>query len=168
MRRSIASSLLRSLLTMKRLGCRRLSAAFTCLVCILLTVPVHGEVAWISGFTDRVLRQGHEALLPPHLALVLGLGTGEKAVSVKQLATQSAQEVHTFNVRTDKGRAVVVILLYDQKTRITHAFLLGSGAKLRKAVTYETGAQPALLSDSEARVAFRQELQYWSTQAAVP
>jgi hypothetical protein len=135
----------------------------------MVTIPALGDVAWIRGFTDRVLRQGHDALLPPHLALVLGLGTGEKAVAVKQLGTLStAQEVHTFNVCTDKGRRVVVILLYDEKTRVTRAFLLGSGAKLRKAVTYEAGAQPVLLSDSDARGTFQQELQYWSGQAAAP
>ena len=166
MRCSIVSSLLWCLNGVNRLCCGRPSAAFTCLVCVMLTVPVQGEVAWIAGFTDRVLHQGHEALLPPHLALVLGLGAGEKAIAVKQLGTQSAQEVRTFNVRTEKGRAVVVILRYDLKTQVTQAFLLGRGAKLRKAVTYEAGAQPASLSDENARVAFQEELQYWSKQAA--
>ena len=75
--------------------------------------------ALISGFTDRVLHQGHEALLPPHLALVLGLGAGEKAIAVKQLGTQSAQEVPTFKVCTENGRTVVVILRYDRKTHVT-------------------------------------------------
>jgi hypothetical protein len=134
----------------------------------MLMVPVWGEVAWISGFTDRVLHQGHEALLPPHLALVLGLGTGEKAIAVKQLGTQSAQEIRTFNVRTEKGRTVVVILRYDRMTQVTQAFLLERGAKLRSAVTYEAGGQPAPLSDENARVAFQEELQFWSNQATAP
>lgn len=134
----------------------------------MVTMPVRGEVAWIRGFTDRVLHQGHDALLPPHLALILGLGAGEKAAAVKQLGTQSAQEIRTFNVRTEKGRTVVVILRYDRQTQITQAFLLGRGATLRRAVTYETGAQPASLSDESARPAFQEELQYWSRQAAVP
>ena len=168
MRSSIVSSLLLSLNGVNRLYCGRTSAAFTFLVCVMLTVPVRGEVAWISGFTDRVLHQGHDALLPPHLALVLGLSAGEKAIAVKQLGTQSPQEIRTFNVRTEKGRTVVVILRYDRKTQVTQAFLLGRGAKLRRAVTYETGAQPTSLSDENARVAFQEELQYWSSQAAVP
>lgn len=139
-----------------------------CLMCLLLAVPVRGEVAWLSGFTDRVLHQGHDALLPPHLALVLGLGAGEKAIAVKQLGTQSAQEIRTFNVLTEKGRTVVVILRYDRMTHVTQAFLLGKGAKLRSAVTYEAGGQPTSLSDENARVAFQEELKYWSSQAAVP
>ena len=162
------SSLFWCLNGMNRVCRGRPSAAFTCLLCVMLAVPVWGEVAWISGFTDRVLHQGHEALLPPHLALVLGLGTGEKAIAVKQLGTQSAQEIRTFNVRTEKGRTAVVILRYDRKTEVTQAFLLGRGAKLRSAVTYEAGSQPASLSDENARVAFQEELQYWSSQAAVP
>jgi hypothetical protein len=162
------SSLLWCLSGVNRLRFGRLSAAFTCLVCVMLTAPVRGEVTWISGFTDRVLHHGHEALLPPHLALVLGLGAGEKPIAVKQLGTQSAQEIRTFNVCTEKGRTVVVILRYDRKTQVTQAFLLGRGATLRRAVTYETGAQPASLSDESARLAFQEELQYWSNQAAVP
>ena len=139
-----------------------------CLVCVIFTLPVRGEVAWISGFTDRVVHQGHDALLPPHLALVLGLGAGEKAIAVKQLGTQSAQEIRTFNVHAEKGRTVVVILRYDRKTQVTQAFLLGRGAKLRSAVTYEAGGKPTSLSDENARVAFQEELQYWSNQATAP
>jgi hypothetical protein len=147
---------------------RRLAALFACLVCTLLTVPVCADPAWINAFTERVLRQGREAQLPPHLALVLGLGTGETAVAVKQLGIQSAQEVRTFNVCQEKGKPVVVIVHYNQKNQIAYAYLLGSGTKLRKAVTYEAGAQPALLSGEKAKAAFREELQYWSNHAALP
>jgi hypothetical protein len=151
--------------TMSKLGRARWNAVFTCLVCIMLAVARASEAHWFGGFTDRVLREGHEAFLPPHLALVLGLGTGEKPVTVKQLATQNPQEARAFNVSTEKGRLVVVILKYDQQTRVTKAFLLGTGAKLRSAVTYETGAQPAFLPDALARSALREELQYWSERA---
>jgi hypothetical protein len=146
---------------------RRLAAVFACLVCAL-TVPVRADPAWISAFTERVLRQGRDAQLPPHLALVLGLGTGETAVTVKQLGIQSAQEVRTFNVCQDKGKPVVVIVHYNQKNQVAHAYLLGSGTRLRKAVTYEAGAQPVLLSDAKAKAAFQEELQYWSDHAALP
>jgi hypothetical protein len=150
---------------MNRLASERRNAVFTGLVCIMLAVRAQSEVPWFSGFTDRVLREGHEALLSPHLSLVFGLGTGEKSVAVKQLATQNPQEIRAFNVSTQKGRVVVVILSYDQKTRVTRAFLLGSGAKLRRAVTYETGSQAAILPDALARSALREELQYWSERA---
>jgi hypothetical protein len=153
---------------MNKLARARLSTLFTCLVCIMLALPAQSAAPWFSGFTDRVLREGHEALLPPHLALVLGLGTGEKAVAVKQLAVQKEQQIHTFNVCTDKGRMVVVILDYDPETRITKAFLVGSGAKLQRAVSYETGAQPTPLSGAPARIALQKELHYWSDRAAAP
>jgi hypothetical protein len=150
---------------MSKLGRARWNAVFTSLVCIMLAVRALGGVPWFSGFTDRVMREGHEAFLPPHLALVLGLGTGEKPVTVKQLAIQNPQEVHAFNVSTAKGGVDVVILKYDQQTRVTKAFLLGTGAKLRSAVTYETGAQPAFLPDAPARSVLQEELQYWSERA---
>ena len=145
-----------------------LSAVFTGLVCIMLALPARSEAAWLSGFTDRVLRQGHEALLPPHLALVLGLGAGEKPVAVRQLGTQSSHQIRTFNVFAEKGKPVVVILSYDQQSQVTQAFLLGRGAHLQKAVQYEAGAQPALLSAAVARIALQKELQYWSDQASLP
>jgi hypothetical protein len=146
----------------------RLSAAFMCLVWTLLTLQAQSEIPWFKAFTDRVLRQGHEVALPPHLALVLGLGGGEAPVAVKQLGIQTPQEVQTFNVCSVKGRTVVVLLRYERETQITHAFLLGSGAKLQKAVIYKTGAEPALLSNADARNPFQQELQYWSDRANSP
>lgn len=151
---------------MSRLASTRWNAVFACLVCVTLTAPAQSEVAWFSGFTNRVQREGHEALLPPHLALVLGLGNGQSPVTVKQFATQNPQEVRAFNVCKEKGRVVVVILRYDQVTRVTEAFLLGTGAKLRSAVSYETGTQPAFSPDALARSALREELQYWSKLAA--
>ena len=151
--------------TMSKLGRARWNAVFTCLVCIMLAVRAQGGVPWFGGFTDRVVHEGHEALLSPHLALVFGLGTGEKPVAVKQFAVQNPQEVHAFNVSTAKGGVDVVILKYDQQTRVIKAFLLGTGAKLRKAVTYETGAQPTFLPNALAQSALREELQYWSQRA---
>ena len=146
----------------------RLSATFLCLVGALLALQAQGEVPWLKAFTDRVQRQGLEATLPPHLALVLGLGGGETPVAVKQLATQTPQEVETFNVCSAKEKTVVVLLRYDRETQITHAFLLGSGAKLQKAVTYKAGAEPVVLSGTGARNAFQKELQYWSERATSP
>jgi hypothetical protein len=138
----------------------RLSATFLCLVCTLLALQAQGEVPWLKAFT--------EATLPPHLALVLGLGGGETPVAVKQLATQTPQEIETFNVCSAKEKTVVVLLRYDRETQITHAFLLGSGAKLQKAVTYKAGAEPVVLSGTGARSAFQKELQYWSERATSP
>ena len=149
-------------------ACARVTACVAYFLVIVLTVPVYGEAAWIKGFTDRVLHQGHDAMLPPHLSLVLGLGTGESSVAVKQLGTRSPEEIRTFNVRMTDGKAVVVIMRFDQKSQVTHAFLLGSGDKLQKAVTYVTGTQPVLLSATKARSAFQQELQYWSGQSSAP
>lgn len=146
----------------------RLSAAFLCLVCTLVALQAQGEVPWLKAFTDRVQRQGLEATLPPHLALVLGLGGGETPVAVKQLGVQTPHEIQTFNVCSVKGKPVVVLLRFDRETQITHAFLLGSGAKLQKAVTYKAGAEPVLSSGADARNAFQKELQYWSERATSP
>jgi hypothetical protein len=150
---------------MNKLARARRNAVFTCLMYVLLAVPAHSEAPWFTSFTDRVLREGHEALLSPHLALVFGLGAGEKPVTVKQFATQTPQEIRAFNVATEKGHAVVVILRYNPETRVTRALLLERTAKLRSAVTYETGAQPTVLPDTLARGALQEELQYWSQRA---
>ena len=150
---------------MKNLARARWNAVFTCLVYLMLPLPAQSDAPWFSSFTDRVQREGHEALLSPHLALVFGLGTGEKPVTVKQLATQTPQEIRAFNVATEKGHATVVILKYNPETRVTRALLLGKKAELRRAVTYETGAQPTFLPDALAHSALQEELQYWSKRA---
>jgi len=62
----------------------------------------------------------------------------------------------------------VVILRYNQETQVTLAFLLGHAVELRKAVSYGAGAQPTVLSGAKARAALQEELQYWSSRAAVP
>jgi hypothetical protein len=130
---------------------------------VLMASAAHAVPGWLDAFIQRVNREGHDAQLPPHLSLVLGLGDGTQAVRVKQLGTQSPEEIRTFNVpHESKGGAKRIVLLdYEQRTHRTYAFLVKRAGTLEKAVTYEAGAQPQLMADAEARQPFKRELEYW-------
>lgn len=132
---------------------------------LALALPAHVREEWLAAFTNRVLQEGHTAHLPAHLSLVLGLGSGEEAVPVRQFGTQSGSLIRTFNVASLKGQHVVVLLDYDEGRRQTHAFLLKRSGVLARAVSYETGAQPAILSPDTARPAFEAQKAWWSRAA---
>jgi hypothetical protein len=134
------------------------------LVCVLGVVPARAETRWTDALTQQALSAGYQATLSPNLSMVLGLATEPKSVPVKQLVTRAEQKVRTFNVSVAHHRDLV-ILSVDEGTQTTVAYLLAPGGKLRKAVSYQFGAEPRQLSASEARPGFRAEVRYWSGRA---
>ena len=132
----------------------------------LLVQIAWSDPAWLGGFTERVLKEGKPASLPPHLSLVLGLGDGEKATAVKQAGVRTGTVVHTFNVATVDRHHRVVLIKHDETTQLTEAILLRTGGRLERAVAYKTGAAPQALPDVEARAALHEELEVWGQQAA--
>jgi hypothetical protein len=152
----------------KELGmqaCGRLDRLLIVMICIAGTGPVRGDAAWTGALTQQALRSGFQANLPPHLSVVLGLASKAESVPVRQLASRSGQKVHTYNVVVARPEDVVLFVV-DERAQSTIAFLLGSGGKLRKAVSYPTGGDPHELSASEARAGLAQETRYWSAFAA--
>jgi hypothetical protein len=111
------------------------------------------------------MQSGRDAQLPPHLSLVLGLGNGEQATAVKQIATQVSHEVHAFNVcAADHGN--LVIFSYSEESRTTVAFLLAPAGTLRKAVSYVANGPTREMPNAEARTAFAREREFWSQYMA--
>ena len=134
------------------------------LVCVLGVGQTRGETPWTAVLTQQALAAGYPATLPPNLSMVLGLATQGKSVKVKQLVTRAEQKVRTFNVSVAHHRDLV-ILFVDEGTQATVAYLLGPGGRLRKAVSYQIGAQPRELSASEAHAGYVAEVRYWSGRA---
>ena len=134
------------------------------LVCVLGVGQTRGETPWTAVLTQQALAAGYPATLPPNLSMVLGLATQGKSVQVKQLVTRAEQKVRTFNVSVAHHRDLVIFLV-DEGTQATVAYLLGPGGKLRKAVSYQIGAQPRELSASEAHAGYVAEVRYWSGRA---
>jgi len=136
------------------------------LVCVLGVGQTRGETPWTAVLTQQALAAGYPATLPPNLSMVLGLATQGKSVQVKQLVTRAEQKVRTFNVSVAHHRDLVIFFV-DEGTQATVAYLLGPGGRLRKAVSYQIGAQPRELSASEAHAGYVAEVRYWSGRAQV-
>lgn len=134
------------------------------LVCVLGVGQTRGETPWTAVLTQQALAAGYPATLPPNLSMVLGLATQGKSVQVRQLVTRAEQKVRTFNVSVAHHRDLVIFLV-DEGTQATVAYLLGPGSRLRKAVSYQIGAQPRELSASEAHAGYVAEVRYWSGRA---
>ncbi len=134
------------------------------LVCVLGVGQTRGETPWTAVLTQQALAAGYPATLPPNLSMVLGLATQGKSVQVRQLVTRAEQKVRTFNVSVAHHRDLVIFLV-DEGTQATVAYLLGPGGRLRKAVSYQIGAQPRELSASEAHAGYVAEVRYWSGRA---
>src|SRR6266403_1322753 len=77
---------------------------------------------------------------------------------------RAEQKVRTFNVSVAHHRDLVIFSV-DEATQATVAYLLAPGGKLRKAVSYQIGAEPRQLSAAEARAGFAAEVRYWSDRA---
>jgi hypothetical protein len=136
-------------------------------ICGLMLLPVTlANVSWLPAYTARVQVQGKSASLPPHLAMVLGLGDGTQALAVRQAGKRSGQEMHTFNVAQPQKLSVVVLIDYNEATTSVRAFRLRSGGDLDKAVTYNAGAEPQPIPDATARKALHEELNVWAVEAA--
>lgn len=134
------------------------------LVCVLGVGQTRGETPWTDVLTQQALAAGHPGTLPPNLSMVLGLATQGKSVQVRQLVTRAEQKVRTFNVSVAHHRDLVIFFV-DEGTQATVAYLLGPGGRLRKAVSYQIGAQPRELSASEAHAGYVAEVRYWSGRA---
>jgi len=134
------------------------------LVCVLGVGQTRGETPWTAVLTQQALAAGYPATLPPNLSMVLGLAAQGKSVEVRQLVTRAEQKVRTFNVSVAHHRDLVIFSV-DEGTQATVAYLLEPGGGLRKAVSYQIGAQPRELSASEAHAGFAAEVRYWSGRA---
>jgi hypothetical protein len=131
---------------------------------IAATGPARGDTACTGVLTQQALTRGYQATLPPHVSTVLGLSKGE-SVPVRQLMSRAADKVHTYNVSVAHPRDVVLFLA-DEHAQSTVAYLLTSGGKLRKAVSYRAGGEPQELAASEARPGLAREMRYWCDHAA--
>ena len=132
---------------------------------LMLLHAALADMSWLPAYTERVQSQGVIAALPPHLSMVLGLGDGTQDLAVRQAGKRSGQEVHTFNVAQAQKKPLVVLMDYNESTKVVQAFLLKSGGHLEKAVTYTAGAPPRPVPESQARNALREELQFWAGEA---
>lgn len=115
----------------------------------------------LDGLIDTVVRKGPDAVLPPHLSVVLGVTRLEQATSVKQAVWRDGTTVRTFNVCAAKHDDLVFIT-YHEQSRSSKAYLVSPAGVLRKAVAYQPQMPATERSLSEAAKDFAGELKFWT------
>ena len=129
---------------------------------LLFNLSAQGTRPGLDDLIDSVLRNGRDGHLPPHLSLVLGLGTGDAPLEVKQAVLREGPEVRVFNVCVADHKNIVMLRTNEQK-KITKAYLISTTGDLRKAVSYEAGEQPHLTPKEAASAAAADEIKFWTT-----
>jgi len=123
--------------------------------------------ASLSRFAQQVLDRGSEAHLPPHLAMTLSVSDGTHPVPVRQIAARVGAVVHTYNV-VSGARRQVVLISNDEGRHETSAYVLSADGSMRRAVRYQSGGVPEVLSVAVAGGGFRRELSFWNQTLGGP
>lgn len=128
---------------------------------MLLNLPAQSARPGLEDLIDSVLRGGRDGQLPPHLSLVLGIGSGDAPLLVKQAVLRDGPEVRVFNVCVANHKDIV-ILRTNELQQGTKAYLLSTTGKLRRAVSFRAGEQPLQTPRVEADTAAAAEVTFWA------
>jgi hypothetical protein len=130
-------------------------------VIIAAFAPALGAAHSLQAIIDAVVPKGANNQLPAHLSLMLGINKFEQATAMKQAVLRDGSTVTTLNVGT-ANHGDVVMIVYDEQSRMLKAYLVSVGGKLRKAIAYQAGAAPTQRSVAEARGDFANEFKFWT------
>jgi hypothetical protein len=125
----------------------------------------------LKPLIDAVIRNGPDSQLPAHLSVMIGVSQVEHTTAVKQAVVRDGAIVRTFNVCV-ANHDDVVMMVYNEQTRSTKAYLSSPTGALRKAVSYQAGAPATERTAAAARGDFAKEITFWvefvKQQAAPP
>jgi hypothetical protein len=114
----------------------------------------------LKPLIDAVIRNGPDSQLPAHLSVVIGVSQVEQTTAVKQAVVRDGATVRTFNVCV-ANQDDVVIIVYDEQSRWSKAYLSSATGNLRKAVSYQAGAPATVRTLPAARDDFAKEMNFW-------
>jgi hypothetical protein len=114
----------------------------------------------LKPLIDAVVRDGPDSQLPAHLSVMIGVSQVEQTMAVKQAVVRDGATVRTFNVCVAKHDDVV-IMVYNEQSRATKAYLSSATGTLRKAVSYLAGAPATERTLPAARDDFAKEINFW-------
>jgi hypothetical protein len=134
------------------------------LLCTPALAAPSSRPAWTEILARQALASGYLTRLPPTVSVALGLAKAKEGSDVRQLLNKSGHQVRTFNVSVAKNSDLVLFTV-DARTGATTAYLIGPDAQLRKAVSYQAGAQAEEMSAADARAGLAREVRFWSGRA---
>jgi hypothetical protein len=141
-----------------------LCALATTLLGTLTAAAAAGNPSWTDALTRQALASGYLTRLPPTVSVALGLAKAKEGTDVRQLLTKSGHQVRTFNVSVAKNSDLVLFTV-DAHSGATAAYLIGPDAQLRKAVSYQAGAEAQEMPATDARAGLAREARFWSARA---
>jgi len=114
----------------------------------------------LKPLIDAVIRNGPDSQLPAHLSVMIGVSQVEQATAVKQAVVRDGATVRTFNVSV-ANQDDVVIIVYNEESRWSKAYLSSATGTLRKAVSYRAGEPATVRTLPAARDDFAKEMNFW-------
>jgi hypothetical protein len=114
----------------------------------------------LQPLIDAVIRNGPDSQLPSHLSVVIGVSQVEQTTAVKQAVVRDGAVVRTFNVCVGNHDDVVIIV-YNEQSRSSKAYLSSAAGTLRKAVSFQAGAPAIVRTLPAARDDFAKEINFW-------
>jgi hypothetical protein len=114
----------------------------------------------LKPLIDAVIRNGHDSQLPSHLSVIIGVSQIEQATAAKQAVMRDGAVVRTFNVCV-ANHDDVVIIVHNEQSRLSKAYLSSATGILRKAVAYQAGAPATVRPLPAARDDFAKEVNFW-------
>jgi hypothetical protein len=114
----------------------------------------------LKPLIDAVIRNGPDSQLPAHLSVVIGVSQVEQTTAVKQAVVRDGATVRTFNVCV-ANQDDVVIIIYNEQSRWSKAYLSSATGTLRKAVSFRAGEPATVRTLPAARDDFAKELNFW-------
>lgn len=130
------------------------------------TKPLNGPSleGRLSRATDRVLREGVHAKLPPHLSTLLGLSQ-ETECPLMQGVLRNGKVVRGFDVPLNvKGN--IVLFVADEISNDQTLYLTSEDGRLRKVVSVQRGVGRVSKITSQHKAAFEKEKEFWLSHLA--
>jgi len=144
---------------LRRIGLLSLAAA-----AVFAAALQAASTPWVQTLTQQALDSGFLSRLPPNVSVVFGLAKPQEGTDVRQLLSKEGHQVRTFNVSV-ANHTDVVIFNVNAQSGATVAYLITPEGQLRKAVTYQPGAQAKDLSAADAKAGLAREKKFWSARA---
>ena len=115
---------------------------------------------------DRVLREGVNAKIPPHLSTLLGLSQ-ELECPVTQRVVRTGKVVQGFDVSVENNKDIVLFVV-DESSNDQGLYLTSVQGKLRKMVSVKNGVGSVSKITDEDKQAFEKEKDFWLARLIPP
>jgi len=128
--------------------------------------PAHPVQHGLGQAAAKVLREGLDAKLPPHLSTLLGLSQ-ELEFPVKQRVWRTGKMVQGFDVSAEDKKDFVLFVV-DEGANNQNLYLTSAQGRLLRMVSVKNGEGSVAKITDEDKKAFEKEKEFWVARLAPP